>query len=156
MLLASAALALITVPGITAAGAGTGAGSDEDARLVADAIRIEGAVVTAYNDRNWDEFGRLYTEDALLVPPNHDAVRGRDDIVGYVRGLRDVFGPIDGPSIDHLRVQGVGGKLALVLENFTTQSGHIRVTDLSTYERQPDGSVLLSLEQFGFQEHAVG
>ena len=95
------------------------------------------------------------TDDALLAPPNHDPLRGRDAIVGYVRSVRDVFGAIDNSSIEHLRMKGAGGEMAQVLETFTAQSGHIHVTDLSLYRRQTDGSVLITVEQFGFLERAV-
>ena len=75
MLLASAATALILVPGIAGAVAGTGGDADDDAQMVADAKRTESAIVAAWNDKKWDELGPLYAEDALVLPPNHEGPR---------------------------------------------------------------------------------
>ena len=91
-------------------------------------MRAESAIVAAYNDKSWDEFGRLYAEDALMMPPNHEPLRGRDAIIRYISSVRDVFGEID-RGYQHLRAKGSG---------------------------EPDGSVLLAVDQIGFDGQAVG
>jgi len=154
MLLASAATVLILVPSMAGAGVGTGGDTDDDAQMIADAKRTDRAVVVAYNNKNWDELGPLWAEDALVLPPNHEPVRGRDAIIEYLRDARDVFGPID-DGWEHIRVKA-SGTFASLAGLFTLQSGHVRLTYAQLYERQPDGSVLLAVDQFNFRERPVG
>jgi hypothetical protein len=55
----------------------------------------------------------------------------------------------------YIRVRG-SGKFVSLTGYFTTQSGHVRMSYADLYERQPDGSVLLAVNDFGFREQAVG
>jgi len=143
------------LPGMAVAGAGTGEATNDGTQMIADAKRTERAIVTAVNRKQWDELRALYAPDAVLLPPNHDPVQGRDAIVDYIRGIRDVIGPIDDDGEQYLRVKA-GGNVASFATMFTANSGHLRVTDTAVYERQPDGSVLLAVEHFGLRERPVG
>ena len=154
MLLASASVALILAPGIAVAGAGTGGSTNEDDQLVAAAKRTDSAIIAAYNDKKWDELRALYAEDAVMSPPNHEPVLGRDAIVEYIRSIRDVAGKLDDGE-EYLRVKA-SGNLASLAVTFTANSGHFRMTDAQLYERQPDGSVVMAVEEFGFRERPVG
>jgi ketosteroid isomerase-like protein len=154
MLLASAAVMLIVVPGVAVAGAGTSASSNEDDQMVAAARRTERAIIAAVNNKQWDELAALYAQDAVLLPPNHEPVLGRDAIVDYIRGVRDMVGKLDEEE-EYLRVKA-SGNLASLAVTFTANSGRLRLTDAELYERQPDGSVVMAVEQFGFRERPVG
>ena len=154
MLLASAAVVLIVVPSVAVAGAGTGGSTNEGDQMVAAARRTERAILVAVNDKKWDELRTLYSEDAVLMPPNHEPVQGRDAIVEYIRSLRDVAGKLDDGE-EYLRVKA-SGDLASLAVTFSANSGHLRMTDTELYERQPDGSVVMAVEQFGFRERPVG
>src|SRR2546429_6576151 len=55
MLLASATVVLIVVPGVAVAGAGTGGRTNEDDQMVAAAKQTQRAIAAAYNDKKWDE-----------------------------------------------------------------------------------------------------
>jgi len=57
MLLAAAAVACAAVPGIAAAGAGVGGHSDDDAAMLADAVRVVQANFATYNDKKKDPEG---------------------------------------------------------------------------------------------------
>ena len=87
ILLAAAAVVFILAPGIAGAGAGTGGATDDDAQMVADAKLAESAIIAGYNDKKWDELRALYSEDALLLPPNHEPVQGRNAIIEYFQGI---------------------------------------------------------------------
>ena len=154
-LLVSAAVVFIGVPGFAVTATASGGGVDDDAQMVADAMRTESAVFAAYNDKKWDELRAMYTDDAVALPPNHEPIRGQDAIVEYLRGVRDVYGPIDGRCCEHVRVRG-SGKLADLVSNFTVKSGSVRVIGEALYERQPDGTVLLGVDQFGFRDQTTG
>ena len=144
ILLASAATVLILAPGIALAGGGTGGSTDDDAQMIADAKRTENAIVVAWNEKKWDELGPLYAEDAVVLPPNHDPVKGRAAIVEYYRGLRDALGELGG--LEPVRDRA-NGRLADLVTRFTAESGHVRMIYQGLYERQPDGSVLLGVDQ---------
>ena len=72
----------------------------------------------------------------------------------FFKSVRDVAGAID-DGYEYIRVKG-SGKIASLTGYFTTQSGHVRMTYADVYERQPDGSVLMTVNQFGLRERAVG
>jgi ketosteroid isomerase-like protein len=154
VLLASAALALILVPGVAGAVAAAGGAADDDAQLIAAAKRTESGIVATWNDKKWDELSLLYAGDALVLAPNHEPVQGRGAIVEYFKSIRDVAGKID-LETKYIRVRG-SGKFVSLTGYFTTQSGHVRMSYADLYERQPDGSVLLAVNDFGFREQAVG
>ena len=155
MLLAAAAVALIAGPWIGAAGAGTAGHSDDDAQMLADVMRVVHTNFATYNDRNWDEFALTYAGDAVLLFQNQDPVRGRDAITETHRRVRDVFGPVDLDSIEVVRARA-DGKMAHLVYTFTARSGHLRGLADVFYERQPDGSVVLGVDQPGFGERPVG
>ncbi len=149
ILLTSAAVVLILAPGIAGAGAGTGGATDDDAQMVADAKLAESAIVAGYNDKKWDELRALYSEDALLLPPNHEPVQGRDAIIEYFQSIRDITGEID-DGLEYLRLKG-SGSFAVLAGKITFQSGQVRMTYNDLYERQPDGSVLLAVNEIAFR-----
>jgi len=122
--------------------------------MFADAARTEQAIVTAYNDQKWDDLRALYLEDALMLPPNHEPITGRDAIVDYLRSLRDAAGPIDGGTVEHVRVRG-SGKLVNIIGRFSVHSGRVRMMTDETFEREADGSVLCGVDHFSFRD-AVG
>lgn len=155
MLLASAAVVLVIVPGtIAVAGAGTGGTTDDEAQLIAAARRTEAAIVAAVNDKQWDKLRALYAHDAVLLPPNHEPVLGPDAIVDYIRSIRDAVGKLDLEE-EYLRVKASGNMASLAV-TFSANSGHLRMTDAELYERQPDGSVVMTVEQVGFRERPAG
>lgn len=77
-------------PGISIVGAGTVGDAENNTQMIADAKQALLANAAVYNNRKWDEFRLTYTEDAVLLPPNHDPVRGRDAINELHRDVRDV------------------------------------------------------------------
>ena len=138
MLLASAAVVFIAVPGVPA-----------------DVMRVVHTNFATYNDGRWDQFALTYAEDALFLVQNRDPVRGRDAITEAHRRLRDVTGPVDLDSIEIVRARA-DGETAKLVYTFTAQSGHLRALANVFYERQPDGSVVLGVDQPGFREQPVG
>jgi ketosteroid isomerase-like protein len=153
MLMVSTAVALIAVPGIAVGAVATGDGSD-DSQIVADAKQAEHAYDAAWNDRRWDDLRLLYAEDALLLPPNHDPIEGRDRIVEYFKSARDLVGEIDAHPT-WLRVKN-SGNLATLAGELTTRSGRVHVAYSDVWERQPEGSVVIAVSAFAFPQRPVG
>lgn len=40
--------------------------------------------------RDFDDMFELYTEDAVIMPPNHPALRGRDEILAFMQAFPKV------------------------------------------------------------------
>lgn len=153
MFLALAAV-VVLVPGFAVAGVGTGGDADDGAQIVADAQRVEMAIVDAYNARRWEELPALFAEDGLLLVGNEEPIRGRDAIVGFYRAGRDLYGEInDGWEV--LRVQG-SGNFASLAGVVTVGSGRVRLWYTDLYERQPDGSVQMIINAFAVPKRPVG
>ena len=153
ILVASAAVGLLVAPGLARAGSATGGDGNDDAEMIADARRALHAAVIAYDNKKWDEMRALYTEDAVALVPNHDPIRGRDAFIEYARSVRDVYGPFDEGSFEPVRATA-NGKLADLVDKFTTESGRVRWLADEFFERQPDGSVLIGVDQVGFADAA--
>jgi ketosteroid isomerase-like protein len=152
MLVGSVAGVLLLAPRL--AGAGTGNDGRDDAQMRADAMRVEHAIAVAYNDKKWEDLRTLYADDALGLPPNHDPVHGGDAWVAYLRGARDLVGPLDEASFQPVHVSVTDGRVAHVVGEFTMQSGRVRMVYTGLYERRADGSVVLAVDQFGFRDAA--
>jgi ketosteroid isomerase-like protein len=155
MLLVAAAVACVAVPGIAAAGAGLGGHSDDDAAMLADAMRVVQANFATYNDKKWDEFALTYAPDAVFLPVSQDPIQGREAITETHRRLRDATGPVDLDSVEVVRARA-SRKIANLVFTFTARSSHVRGLADVLYERQPDDSVLLAVDQVAFREQPVG
>ncbi len=73
----------------------------------ADTAAIEAvtdAFVTAMQKGDWDAASMTYAQDAILLPPNSEAVTGRAAIRQYLSG----FPPVTRFEIKNLEVQGAG------------------------------------------------
>jgi len=130
---------------------GLGCGRAQDAVLPAseqDAIRTAfSAYLSAANAGDAAAWARLYTTDAVMMPPNTPGIEGRDSIQGWLSMLptiRDARGAA-------LEVQGIGqtayvrGTYAMTLEipgvpQPVSQEGKL----LQIYAKQADGSWLLA------------
>ena len=120
------------------------------AAMVAEAFRMEQLFVELYNNRQFEELGaRYYAEDAIVIPPNTEPVRGRAAIVEYFKGVRDGFGDIE--VQEPLRSSANGALVALVGQ-YTGHHGQLRAVTHELYERQSDGSLLTVHDQFGFRD----
>lgn len=131
------------------------AGADDKvsdaAEMIADAIRLDQTFMELWNDRNFEELGRVYyVDDALLVPPNHEPIRGRDGIIKYLEGARDAFGEMEVAPDPH-RASASGNLVSLVGKMFV-HSGQVRMTSHELFERQPDGSLKVTVDMVGFRD----
>ena len=149
-----AALLLVVPVWHSEAGSGSAvaAMSTED-QMIAEAMGVDQKWVKLWNDRKWDELGTLYAPDAIAVPANHEPVRGREAIVEYYRGGRDVFGEMEGGT-ETWRASA-SGKLVSLVGKFSVFSGRVRMTSHTLYEHQPDGSLKLTVDMFGFRDPAM-
>lgn len=148
------AVVVVLAPGIAVAGAGTGGDTDDDVQIVAEAKRVQEAWIVAYNDKKWNELGSTFADDALLLAPNAEPIKGRNAAVEYFKNARDAAGEINDGQ-EWLSVNG-SGKVARLAGVVTAGPGRIRFWYTEIWERQPNGSVQIAVKAIGLPQRAVG
>lgn len=148
VLLASATAVVILAPDFALAGPDETSDVDE---LIAAARKTQNAIITAYNDRRWEDLPPLYVEDAVMLPPNHAPIHGRDAIIEFLRSARDAVGVGDLSNNKNARVVASGNLVNFVYE-FTARDGHVRMVTNELYERQSDGSVRITVDEPSFTD----
>jgi len=100
------------------------------------------AFADGMNAGDWAAVAATYTEDAVLLPPNVAAVRGRDGIEAFLAE----FPPISDFTITNTEVEGAGD-MAYVVGTYSmtaTPEGAKSIHDTGKYieirKRQSDGS----------------
>ena len=100
------------------------------------------------NAKNWDAVSQLYTEDAVLMPPNAPTVEGRTAIREFFAALPPVaeFSSKDDTIVGLGELAYVYGRyvLSLDLEGSPVDSGKY----LDIRRRQADGSWKMSVDIF--------
>ena len=121
--------------------------SDED---VAANKALSQKWVEAVLAKDWEAFGAIYTESAVLLPPHSPIIEGRTAIQNFFKE----FPPLT--AID-LKVSEVGGDgdMAHVIGTYTltiSPEGADPIDDAGKFlefrERQADGTWLISADQF--------
>jgi Ketosteroid isomerase homolog len=142
------------VPLAAASGGGTATGSGvraaaADDQLVTATKQAVDRYIRLWKENKLDELvAGHYTDDSILVPPNHQTIRGRAAILEYIKGVRDALGEFD-PLEEPYQVSTSGEMLSLV-GKYSFRSGQLRFTSHELYHRQPDGSVRAMVDMFGF------
>jgi ketosteroid isomerase-like protein len=99
--LALTALALWLAPLLTGCRANPASADSSGRHAITQVID---AYLDAYRRNDPDAIAGLYSGDAVLLPPGHELVRGRDDIRTYWgRGMEAGF------AMDTLRIESAGG-----------------------------------------------
>lgn len=111
----------------------------------ADITTIEGSFEPysrAFEQADWAGLMALYTEDAIIIPPNAPAVEGRENAQRFFES----FPPVSAFAFESQEIDGHGdlayvrGRYTLTMElpdgTSVTDSG----TSLTVHRRQPDGT----------------
>jgi len=100
--------------------------------------------VTASNEGDAEALAGLYAEDALLLPPDHEPIHGRDAIVEFWRQGTD-----EGLEVSTLRLE-VDGDVAYMVGRYRLPPTQEESADSGQYvlclKRQPDGSWKLTAD----------
>ena len=91
-----------------------------------------------------------FTEDALMLPPNHEPVRGYQGILAYFKGVRDAAGEFD--RGDYLLRATPNGDSVSFAGQFSFHDGKLRITTHELFVRQSDGSMRCAIKMFGFRD----
>jgi ketosteroid isomerase-like protein len=153
-------LAVLTTAGVPLAAASSAgdagaarvqAAAAEDPMITETRKAIE-AFVQRWNDNKLEEMvAAHYVDDAVILPPNHEPIRGRDAILAFFKGVRDVVGPFD--KGDYI-IQATANENDSVswVGQYTFQGGRLRFTTHELYLRQPDGSMRCAVDMFGYRD----
>jgi len=102
-------------------------------------------VAAAIDGEDVNGFAAMFTEDAVMMPPNHPAVIGKESIQSWFQDFVDKFTVELKASSEEINVSG---DWAIVRLSFTSMAsplaGGEAVPDkgkgIHIYKRQPDGS----------------
>jgi ketosteroid isomerase-like protein len=134
-----------------ARGAGVRAAADEDP-LVADTRKRIDTFVQLWKENKLEELvAGYFTEDPLMLPPNHEPIRGRQAILAYFKSLRDAVGEFD--KGDYLiRATPSGDNSVSWAGQFSFHDGKLRFTAHELFVREPDGSMRCAVKMVGFRD----
>ncbi len=108
------------------------------------------AFMKAMQESNWEAAAATYTEDAVLLPPNHDVVTGRASIRDYF----GTFPPISNFMVKNVDIRGAGDmvvvrgtySMTLTIPGMPPMDDHGKFVDVR--KRQADGSWLYEWDMF--------
>jgi ketosteroid isomerase-like protein len=107
--------------------------------------------VRLFNENRIDELGDFYyAPNALLMPPNHEPIRGREKIVEYLKGLRQTAGEFQ-TGVPPLQVVEAGDLTSVVNQGAFLQGG-VRAVMHEAFQRQADGSWKVIVDMPGFRD----
>ena len=157
ILLSSPAMPALDVPVAAASNAndarspGVRAAAVEDP-LITDTRKLMGTFVQLWKENKLEELVVAYfTEDPLMLPPNHEPIRGRPAILAYFRNVRDAVGEFD--EGDYLlRATPSGDNSVSWAGQFSFHGGKLRFTAHELFVRQPDGSMRCAVKMVGFRD----
>ena len=142
-------LPVLAVLAVSVAACAGGAASLSDADIAANE-EVGESWVAAANADDWGGVAALYTEDAVLMPPNGPLVQGRAAIEAFLVA----FPPASGWTLNAVEIDG-RGDLAFVRGTFSMMiemEGMAAVRETGKYieirRKQADGSWLLATDIF--------
>jgi ketosteroid isomerase-like protein len=133
-----------------ARGAGVRAAAEDP--LVTDTRKLLDTFVQLWKENKLEELvAGYFTEDPLMLPPNHEPIRGRQAILAYFKSVRDAVGEFD--RGDYLiRATPSGDDSVSWAGQFSFHDGKLRFTAHELFVRQPDGSMRCAVKMVGFRD----
>ena len=123
--------------------------------MVADTRKLLDTFVQLWKENRLEELvAGYFTEDPLMLPPNHEPIRGRQAILAYFKSLRDALGEFD--RGDYLiRATPSGDNSVSWAGQFSFHDGKLRAVSHELFVRQPDGSMRCAVKMVGFRDPMV-
>ncbi|HEV3362734.1 MAG TPA: nuclear transport factor 2 family protein [Acidimicrobiia bacterium] len=114
------------------------------------AVEMDDEFVRLWNANKLDELVEFYyVDDAVVVPPNHDPVRGKKNIHEYFKGIRPMIGELQ-TGLQHHQVV-VTDDMTSVVGNYAAHNGHMRINAHEAFVRQADGTLKVVADMFGMR-----
>jgi ketosteroid isomerase-like protein len=114
------------------------------------AVQMDDEFVRLWNASKLDELVEFYyVDDAFVVPPNHDPIRGKKNIYEYFKGIRPMIGELQ-TGVQYLQVV-VTDDMTSVVANYAAYDGRMRFNAHEAFERQADGTLKVIADMFGMR-----
>jgi ketosteroid isomerase-like protein len=114
------------------------------------AVQMDDEFVRLWNANKIDEMVEFYyVDDAFIVPPNHDPIKGKKDIYEYFKGIRPSIGELQ-TGLKHHQVV-VTDDMTSVVGNYAAYNGGMRFNSHEAFVRQADGTLKVVADMFGFR-----
>jgi hypothetical protein len=108
-----------------ARGAGVRAAAAEDP-LVTETRKLMDTFVQLWKENKLEDLvAGYFTEDPLMLPPNHEPIRGRQAILAYFKNVRDAIGEFD-PGDYLIRATPIGDNSISWAGQFSFHHGQLR------------------------------
>ncbi len=118
---------------------------------ILSAVEMDEEFVRLWNASELDEMVQFYyVDDAVVVPPNHDVVKGKKSILEYFKGIRPSIGELQ-TGLQHHQVT-VTDEMTSVVGNYAAYNGGMRITSHEAFQRQADGTLRVIVDMFGFRD----
>lgn len=117
---------------------------------ILSAVEMDDEFVRLWNADKLDELVEFYyVDDAFVLPPNHDPVRGKKNIYEYFKGIRPIIGELQ-TGLQHHQVV-VTDDMTSVVGNYATSKGGMRLNAHEAFVRQADGTLKVVADMFGMR-----
>jgi ketosteroid isomerase-like protein len=117
---------------------------------ILSAVEMDDEFVRLWNASKLDELVEFYyVDDAFVLPPNHDPVRGKKNIYEYFKGVRPLVGELQ-TGLKHHQVV-VTDDMTSVVGNYAAKDGRMRFNAHEAFVRQADGTLKVVADMFGFR-----
>lgn len=146
--IASASAVLVAFGALTVMPTTVKAGAQ--ARILS-AVEMDEEFVKLWNASKLDELVEFYyVDDAVVVPPNHELIKGKKNIYEFFKGLRPSLGELQ-TGLEHHQVV-VTDDMTSVVGNYAAYNGGMRITSHEVFQRQADGTLRVIVDMFGFRD----
>ena len=103
-----------------------------------------------WNAGKLDELvGQIYSDESVMLPPNHDPIRGRAAIKEFLGPARQELGEFS--RNDMSCNPTASSTLVSMACEYNFRSGTMRFNAHEAWQRQADGSVRNMVDMFGFR-----
>jgi hypothetical protein len=148
--LLAASSAVIPVFGVTS----SASASQQATAADSDPLMVDPTFIKLWNSGRMDELRPLFTADAVFAFPNHELLRGPDEIVGFFKQIRPLVGNFASDEETH------GGEVHKMVRtadlvslsvSYTTTTG-LRTNDTEILARQADGAWKYTIAATGLRD----
>ena len=145
--IASAGAVLIAFGAVTVTS--TTVKAEAEGRILS-AVEMDDEFVRLWNASKLDELVEFYyVDDAFVIPPNHDPVRGKKNIYEYFKSIRPSVGELQ-TGLKHHQVV-VTDDMTSIVGNYAAYNGGMRINAHEAFVRQADGTWKVVADMFGFR-----
>lgn len=123
-----------------------------DEPVVTEVRKLADRFLELWKENRLDELvAGFYADDAIMVPPNHEPIHGREAILAFLKGIREPLGDFD--EGDHvIRLTAGGADTLSWVGRYSFHGGMLRLTTHELYVRQADGSMRCAVDMFGYRD----